>query len=174
MSERRKRTARRRGDVSHTSGISRLGAPAGEPVAVAAGDTYRSAEDHPERLPELAAELVRANPDVLITGFGTLAAKAARAATTTIPIVITSVGDPIGAGMNADTPSAPILQRDLSLFKGYGHQFDFDACMRCRSAKYIYCQSFRPAVSDLRKWGKTVIVSDPYTLGHLSLALSLT
>src|SRR5436305_7881173 len=70
--------------------------------------------------------------------------------------------------------SAPILQRDLSLFKGYGHQFDFDACMRCRSAKYIYCQSFRPAVSDLRKWGKTAIVSDPYTLGHLSLALSLT
>lgn len=61
--------------------------------------TYRSAEDHPERLPELAAELVRANPDVLITGFGTLAAKAARAATTTIPIVITSVGDPIGAGL---------------------------------------------------------------------------
>ena len=60
--------------------------------------TYRSAEDHPERLPELAAELVRANPDVLITGFGTLAAKAARAATTTIPIVITSVGDPLAQG----------------------------------------------------------------------------
>ena len=61
--------------------------------------TYFSAEDHPERLPQLAAELVRANPDVLIAGFGTLAAKAARAATTSIPIVITSVGDPIGAGL---------------------------------------------------------------------------
>jgi putative ABC transport system substrate-binding protein len=61
--------------------------------------TYRSAEDHPERLPLLAAELVRANPDVLIAGFGTLAAKAARAATASIPIVITSVGDPIGAGL---------------------------------------------------------------------------
>src|ERR1700751_515113 len=61
--------------------------------------TYRSAEDHPERLPQLATELVQANPDVLITGFGTLAAKAAKAATTTIPIVITSVGDPIGAGL---------------------------------------------------------------------------
>ena len=48
---------------------------------------------------QLAAELVRANPDVLIAGFGTLAAKAAKAATTTIPIVITSVGDPIGAGL---------------------------------------------------------------------------
>ena len=61
--------------------------------------TYRSAEDHPERLPQLAKELVQANPDVLIAGFGTLAAKAAKAATTTIPIVITSVGDPIGAGL---------------------------------------------------------------------------
>src|SRR6188768_1012217 len=29
---------------------------------------YRSAEDHPERLPQLAAELERANPDVLIAG----------------------------------------------------------------------------------------------------------
>jgi putative ABC transport system substrate-binding protein len=60
--------------------------------------TYRSAEDHPERLPELAAELVRADPDVLIAGVGTLAAKAGRAATTTIPIVITSVGDPLAQG----------------------------------------------------------------------------
>jgi putative tryptophan/tyrosine transport system substrate-binding protein len=60
---------------------------------------YRSAEDHPERLPDLATELVQTSPDVLIAGFGTLAAKAAKAATTTVPIVITSVGDPIGAGL---------------------------------------------------------------------------
>jgi putative ABC transport system substrate-binding protein len=60
---------------------------------------YRSAEGHPERLASLAAELVRAKPDVLITGFGTLAAQAAKAATTTIPIVFTTVGDPIGAGV---------------------------------------------------------------------------
>jgi putative tryptophan/tyrosine transport system substrate-binding protein len=60
---------------------------------------YRSAEDHPERLSKLAAELVQASPNVLIAGFGTLAAKAAKAATKTVPIVITSVGDPIGAGL---------------------------------------------------------------------------
>ncbi len=62
---------------------------------------YRSAEGRPERLPQLAAELVRANPDVLIAGFGTLTAKAAQAATTTIPIVFTSIGDPVGAGLIA-------------------------------------------------------------------------
>ncbi|MGC2199541.1 MAG: ABC transporter substrate-binding protein [Stellaceae bacterium] len=58
---------------------------------------YRSAEGHPERLPELASELVASHPDVLIAGFGTLPAKAAKAATATIPIVFTTVGDPVGA-----------------------------------------------------------------------------
>src|SRR4051794_9740149 len=38
---------------------------------------YRSAEGRADRLPELAAELVRANPDVLVAGLGTLAPKAA-------------------------------------------------------------------------------------------------
>jgi putative ABC transport system substrate-binding protein len=48
---------------------------------------YRSAEGRQERLQPLATELVRAKPDVLIAGFGTLAAQAAKAATTSIPIV---------------------------------------------------------------------------------------
>jgi putative ABC transport system substrate-binding protein len=60
---------------------------------------YRSAEGHSERLPQLAADVVRTGPDVLITGFGTLAPKAAIAATHSIPIVFTAVGDPVGAGL---------------------------------------------------------------------------
>ena len=69
---------------------------------------YRSAEGRPERLAELAAELMRANPDVLVAGFGTLTAKVAAAATSTIPIVFTSVGDPVGAGLvvSLATPGA--------------------------------------------------------------------
>jgi putative ABC transport system substrate-binding protein len=62
---------------------------------------YRSADGRAERLPQLAAELVRASPDVLIAGYGTLAPKAAIAATSSIPIVFTSVGDPVGAGLIA-------------------------------------------------------------------------
>ena len=62
---------------------------------------YRSAEGRPERLPQLAMELVRGRPDVLIAGFGTLTAQAAKAATMTIPIVFTTVGDPVGAGLVA-------------------------------------------------------------------------
>jgi putative ABC transport system substrate-binding protein len=60
---------------------------------------YRSADGRPERLPEVAAELVQAKPDILVTGFGTLAAKAAKGATNSIPVVFTMVGDPIGAGL---------------------------------------------------------------------------
>jgi putative ABC transport system substrate-binding protein len=62
---------------------------------------YRSAEGRPERLAQIAAELMHANPDVLVAGFGTLAAKAAAAATKTVPVVFTTVGDPIGAGLVA-------------------------------------------------------------------------
>jgi putative ABC transport system substrate-binding protein len=61
--------------------------------------TYRSADGRPELLASLAAELVNTRPDVMVAGFGTLPAKAAKASTSTIPIVFASVGDPVGAGL---------------------------------------------------------------------------
>jgi len=61
----------------------------------------RSAQGRPERLPQLAAELVHARPDVLVTGAGTLTALAAKAATPSIPIVMIAVGDPVGTGLVA-------------------------------------------------------------------------
>jgi putative ABC transport system substrate-binding protein len=71
---------------------------------------YRSAEGRADHLQDLAAELVRANPDVLVAGFGTLAPKAAMAATSRIPIVFTGVGDPVGAGLvaNLSRPGANV------------------------------------------------------------------
>jgi len=61
--------------------------------------THRSAEGDPARLAAIAEELVRDKPDVLIAGWGTLVPKALKAATSSIPIVFTTVGDPIGAGL---------------------------------------------------------------------------
>jgi hypothetical protein len=59
---------------------------------------YRFAENRLERLPELAAELVRLNVDV-IAAVGTLGPLAAKRATRTIPIVMLSAGDPLGTGL---------------------------------------------------------------------------
>jgi len=61
---------------------------------------FRFAEGHYERLPALAAELVRNKPDVIVT-YTTPAARALRQATTTIPIVMMSVADPVGNGLAA-------------------------------------------------------------------------
>jgi len=60
----------------------------------------RYAENRLERLPELAADLVRLNVDV-IAAEGTLAPLAAKRATTTIPIVMLAAGDPLGSGLVA-------------------------------------------------------------------------
>jgi putative tryptophan/tyrosine transport system substrate-binding protein len=54
-----------------------------------------------ERLPELANSLVGRNVDVILT-WGTDAALAAKQATTTIPIVMGAIGDPVGTGIVTD------------------------------------------------------------------------
>ena len=62
---------------------------------------YRWGEDHYDRLPALAADLVSRKVDVIVTRGGPNAALAAKNATSTIPIVFASVGDPVGAGLVA-------------------------------------------------------------------------
>jgi ABC-type uncharacterized transport system substrate-binding protein len=61
---------------------------------------FRWAEGRYERLPDLAAELVRLKVDVLVTG-GTPGALAAKQATTTIPIVMVGIGDAVASGVVA-------------------------------------------------------------------------
>ena len=61
---------------------------------------YRWAEGRYERLPELAAELVRSNVDLIIT-HGTPGSLAAKRATTAIPIVMANIGDPVATGVVA-------------------------------------------------------------------------
>src|SRR5262249_53750324 len=61
---------------------------------------YRFAEGQPERQNDLAAELVRLKLDLIVVA-GTGPALAAKRATTTIPIVMASAGDPVAAGLVA-------------------------------------------------------------------------
>ena len=60
----------------------------------------RHSENRLDQLPALVEELVRLNVDVIVAA-GTLAPLAAKKATATIPIVMTSAGDPLGAGLVA-------------------------------------------------------------------------
>lgn len=75
-------------------GLRQLGYIDGKNVAL----EYRYADGQLDRLPELAAELVALNADVLVVS-GTRAAVAAKQATSTIPIVLAGVGDPVQAGL---------------------------------------------------------------------------
>src|SRR6478735_5686796 len=58
---------------------------------------WRSAEGNNDRLPDLATELVNLKVDVIVTA-GTPAISAAQKATSTIPIVMGNIGDPVGSG----------------------------------------------------------------------------
>src|SRR5262245_12971270 len=59
---------------------------------------WKWGQDRVGRLPDMAAELVGSQVDVIVTG-GTPATKAVKEATRTIPIVMAMVGDPVGAGL---------------------------------------------------------------------------
>jgi putative tryptophan/tyrosine transport system substrate-binding protein len=76
-------------------GLQELGYVEGKTIAIA----YRFAEEKLDRLPELAAELVRLNVDLIVVHTAP-AARAAKHATQTIPIVMVGVGsDPVETGL---------------------------------------------------------------------------
>jgi len=78
-------------------GLRELGYVEGKNIVI----EYRYAEGNFGRLPELAAELVRLKVDVIVAAGGTTAIQAAKSATSTIPIVVTATGDPVGDGLIA-------------------------------------------------------------------------
>ena len=77
-------------------GMRELGYVEGRNLAI----EWRSAEGKAERLPALAAELVRLKVDVIVTA-GTPVTSAAQKATPTIPIVMVNLADPVGSGFIA-------------------------------------------------------------------------
>jgi ABC-type uncharacterized transport system substrate-binding protein len=81
---------------SFRQGLRALGYVEGRNIAIEQRYTHGVAD----RLPSLAAELVRRKVDVIVVD-GTVFAMAARAATKTIPIVLVLASDPVGTGLVA-------------------------------------------------------------------------
>ena len=85
--------------VSRQFGLAlrELGYIEGQNIAI----EYRYAEGKLDRLPELAAELVRLKVDIIVVAGGTTQIRAAKNATKTIPIVMMGAGaDPVEAGFS--------------------------------------------------------------------------
>ena len=75
-------------------GLRDLGWVEGKNISI----EYRYADGRPDVLPDLAADLVRLNVDIIVASVST-DALAAKHATTTIPIVMASAGDPVASGL---------------------------------------------------------------------------
>ena len=83
-------------EAAFREGLRALGYVEGGNILV----DVRSAQGRGERLPLLVRELLAAKPEVIVT-FGATAVQAAKAATTTTPIVMAFAGDPVGMGLVA-------------------------------------------------------------------------
>ena len=76
------------------AGLRQLGYFEGQNLVI----EYRSADGRDDRFPGLARELLALKVDVIVTR-GTPAAKAVKNATSTVPVVMTASGDPVGVGL---------------------------------------------------------------------------
>lgn len=122
----RAKRAHRIGFVSPTSpgprneafmqGLRELGYVDGHNVNI----EMRFADGRPERLPGLVEEMVRLKVDVLVVG-ATIGARAAKAATTTIPIVFAGSSDPVAGGVvaNLARPEGNITGLSLAFGDGF-------------------------------------------------------
>jgi ABC-type uncharacterized transport system substrate-binding protein len=109
------------GEASNVANLSAFRQGLGEHGYVERQDfvlEYRSADGRPERFRDLARELVQLEVDVIVTR-GTPAALSAKQATTTIPVVMASSGEPAGRGHRGQ-PGAAWRQHHRVPHRGAG------------------------------------------------------
>jgi putative ABC transport system substrate-binding protein len=113
---------------------------------------YRFADNRTERLPALAANLVRMNVD-LIAAAGTREVLALKAATTTIPIVMLFPGDPVGTGLvsSLTRPGGNITGTSLIAPDIGGKQIEFLREMAPAARAFAVVWNSRNVSSDTMK-----------------------
>jgi putative ABC transport system substrate-binding protein len=133
---------------------------------------YRWAEGHPERLPELAADLVRAQVDVILTA-GTPATYAAMQATKTIPIVFGSAGAVVEKGIVASLTRPGGNVTGLTFQLGYLKLYQIlkEAAPRVVRGVYLYDPGSNPrdvaermrslAQAEKVEWQSVALRDDP-------------
>jgi putative ABC transport system substrate-binding protein len=118
-------------------GLRDLGYVEGKNIVI----EYRSAEGNYDRLPDLAAELVRLKANVIVTS-GTPATLAAKRATTTIPIVMVDVADPTMSGIVASVahPGGNITGLSILGLELYGKRLELlkDAFPQIRQVAFLF------------------------------------
>ena len=103
------------------AGLRDLGYVEGKNLAI----EFRWAEGNYQQLPKLAAELVASKVDVIVT-HGTPGSRAAKQATSTIPVVMAAVGDPVALGIVASLarPGGNITGSTIFSLEMYGKRLE--------------------------------------------------
>jgi putative tryptophan/tyrosine transport system substrate-binding protein len=88
---------------------------------------YQSAQQEPDRLPEIAANFVRKGVSAIVASGGNIAGLAAKAATATIPIVFQTGGDPVAVGLvgSLNRPGGNITGVTILTGELVGKRLDF-------------------------------------------------
>jgi putative ABC transport system substrate-binding protein len=140
-------------------GFSETGFVEGRNVAI----EFRWAEGRYERLPELVHDLVRRKVAVIVTSGGEAPAQAAKAATSTIPIVSNTGGDPVeadlvasfsrpGGGHVAAAPPSSVMNSRRFIRRMATRRIRSDCCARAAS-QYAFGFPFPAAASQARLGG---------------------
>src|SRR5262249_13125435 len=137
--------------------LSKLGWTEGKNITI----EYRYAEQEGERLPELAADLVRLEVDLIVTA-GNPSAAAAKKATIAIPIVMASAADPVGAGLVASLArprghvtglsglASELITKSLEILKDAVPKLARVGLLRPAGGSDLQLKDLRPAALALR------------------------
>ena len=163
---------------SFWQGLRELGYVEGQNIAI----EYRFAEGRPERLPALAAELVRLKVDVIVTG-GPPAPEAAKQATGTIPVVFAVAADPVAVGLVASLArpggnitglasiSGEVVGKQLELLKEVAPKISRVAVLQ-NSSNQAHRHTLRQAEGAARALGVQLHIVEAHTPPEIDAAFA--